>query len=72
MIIWTFAVWAVPHTDSRELSFSAWQIGLSFWYVAFGLVFLALVCMVTRRAASPPATLPAGTESPASTGAASW
>jgi alpha-1,2-mannosyltransferase len=53
VVFWTFAVWAVPHTDSLELAFSAWQIGLSLWYVAFGVVFLALTSWATGRANRP-------------------
>jgi len=41
-VFWTFAVWAVPHADELELSFSTWQVLMSMWYVAFGLFFLAL------------------------------
>jgi hypothetical protein len=49
VVFWTYAVWAVPHTSSRELSFSPWQIGLSMWYVAFGAVFLALTLGLAVR-----------------------
>ncbi len=55
-IFWTFAVWAVPHTDSLELSFSTWQISMSLWYVAFGLLFLGLTFVVARRSAQPAET----------------
>lgn len=48
-IFWTFAVWAVPHTDGLELAFSPWQVSLSLWYVAFGLVFLALTTAFALR-----------------------
>lgn len=53
-IFWTYVVWVVPHTDSLELSFSAWQISMSAWYVAFGLAFLVLTYRVGRAAVPEP------------------
>jgi alpha-1,2-mannosyltransferase len=49
LVFWTFAVWAVPHTDSLELAFSPWQISMSAWYVAFGLFFLVLTLRLALR-----------------------
>lgn len=41
-VFWTFAVWAIPHTDARELRFPAWEVAVSAWYVLFGVLFLGL------------------------------
>ncbi|SHH55768.1 alpha-1,2-mannosyltransferase [Jatrophihabitans endophyticus] len=46
---WSFAVWAVPHRDGAELHLSAGQVLVSGWYVVFGIAFLALTLVRTRR-----------------------
>ena len=56
LIFWTHAVWAVPHHDGVELGFTPLQIGLSSWYVLFGLGFLILLgrsTLVGRASRSP-------------------
>lgn len=45
----SFALWAVPHTDSAELHLNSVQVALSGWYVAFGLMFLGFVARTTMR-----------------------
>jgi alpha-1,2-mannosyltransferase len=41
-VFWSYAVWAVPHSDSEELHFSKFQIAISNWYILYGLAFLGL------------------------------
>lgn len=52
LVFCSCAVWAIPHTDSKELRFAAWQIALSGWYVYFGLLLLALIGVRAHRAGS--------------------
>jgi alpha-1,2-mannosyltransferase len=46
----SFAVWAIPHTNSQELHLTHFQIAVSGWYVLFGLGFFALTAVQVRRA----------------------
>jgi len=42
-IFWTFAVWAIPHRNGRELHLARLQIAASGWYVLFGAGFLIVL-----------------------------